>query len=123
MTPEYALYFIMVDNGMVINDGTMYSLRKAVEDGNVYFFDDDGEPSGFCTWRFDGKELIVENLCMFSKKGISKLFLLRDFFHQRYPNLLKVRWTNEARGKEISYEFTKDEHDQRPVTVAKDSGR
>jgi hypothetical protein len=122
MTPELALYIIMVESGMVINDGTMHSLRDAVRDGNVYFFDDDGRPSGFCTWRFKDSDLIIENLCMFSKNGLTKLFKLREFFHTKYPNLSKVKWYQESRGKDMEYVFIEDEQHHRPISLAENNG-
>lgn len=123
MTPELALYIIMVESDMVINDGTMQSLREAINDGNIYFFDDNGTATGFVTWFLDGGVLEVNNLCIFSKSGITKLFELRKMLHARYPNLLKVRWHNDSRGKEISYGFQQDEQHHRPVSSAKNSSR
>lgn len=104
--PELALYIIMVENDMVINDGTMQSLREAAHDGNIYFFDDNGTPTGFVTWFLDGGVLEVNNLCMFSKKSVTKLFELRKMLHNKYPNLKKVRWHSDKRKKSISYEFS-----------------
>lgn len=120
MTPEQVLMITMVDAGMVINPGTLASLKEAIEEDNIYFFDKNGEASGFVTWFLEGNVLEVNNLCLF-ESGINKLFELRKFFHTKYPNLTRVKWHDDKKGKDIEYGLFKDESNTRPVSAAENT--
>lgn len=127
MTPEQVLLLTMADVGMRTPPGTLESLIEALKENNIYFFDKDGEPSGFVTWFMDGDTLEVNNLCLF-ESGIHKLYELRDFFHSKYPDLKKVRWWDDKHEKPFEVRLKgnndgriKDEYNQRPVTAAKDT--
>ncbi len=121
MTPEQVLLLTMVENEMKINPGTLDSLREAIESNNIYFFDKDGEASGFVTWFMDGDDLEINNLCLF-ESGIHKLYELRDFFHRKYPSLSKVKWWDHKHNREVNYVVGKNENNPRPVSVAENSG-
>lgn len=125
MSPEQILLFKMVSSGMEIKPGTLESLREAIAEKNIYFFDKDGELSGFVTWYFEGKSLVINNLCLF-QSGINKLFELRKIFHEKYPDLVKVKWWDdkherpyEVRLKGRTDGFLENEHNHRPVTSTK----
>jgi hypothetical protein len=105
MTPAQSLLVIMIDKGMEIYPGTLESLQEALDNEHVYFFDDDGVPAGFVTWYFECGDLIMNNLCVFSKHGMAKLFTLRKFLHEKYPNLARVRWHDQRRRKDVEYGF------------------
>lgn len=105
LSPEEALYFTMVDAGMKLNPGTLESLREAVRDGNVHFFEDGGKPIGFVTWFMDGDTLEVNNLCINHKGKPVRLFVLRNMLRSKYPNLSKVRWHDDKRERNIEYGF------------------
>lgn len=121
MTPAQSLLMVMVEVGMEIRPGTLESLQESILDGNIYFFDKDGNPTGFVTWYFECNDvLVVNNLCLFSS-GINKLFELRNMFHVKYPNLSKVKWWNEKYKREVIYGCQQNEQHNRPVSTAKNT--
>lgn len=129
MSPEHALYMAMIDNDMAINPGTVDSLREAIESSNIHFFDDDGVPSGFVTWYFEGNVLVVNNLCMFSRHGVSNLLDLKTMLHEKYPDLEKVMWWDTKHKRPFEAHFGRIENGQlenesniRPVSFAENSG-
>lgn len=107
MNPEQVLYMTMVEAGMEINPGTMQSLKEALEDNNIYFFDKDGEPTGFVTWYFEKDVLVINNLCLYHS-GLNKLFELRKMFHEKYPNLKKVRWYDQKHSRVFESHVERD---------------
>lgn len=124
MRPEEVLYMTMVESGMKILPGTMQSLKEAIEDSHIYFFDKDGDLTGFVTWYFEEPNvLVMNNLCLW-KSGFNKLFELRKMLHQKYPNLIKVKWWDTKHEKPFEAhfgeenEFLKDEYNSRPFGLA-----
>ena len=121
MTPEQHLYFTMVDAGMKINPGTLASLKEAIEQGNIHFFEEDGKAIGFVTWFLDNGVLEVNNLCINIKGKPVRLFALRKMLHEKYPNLSKVRWHDDSKERNIEYGFVKNESNIRPVSRTENS--
>lgn len=104
MKPEQSLYMTMVEMGMKIYPGTLQSLKEAIDDSRIHFFENNGKPSGFVTWYFEDNDLVVNNLCLF-QSGVNKLFELRKLFHDKYPNLKRVKWHDDKRDKDVNYVF------------------